>query len=364
MTGPLRTPLQGAHPANVSHLGLALARYLPAPGAKKEEAKEALMSGLAERYAQTRPDFPAGYQASHARWQRAAAGSGRQVRVLTLVSRGRAVVGLGTDSPLENSLSTHHTYGVPVLPGSALKGLAAAFAARHFEGWDRDLKDGPFLRLFGSTEAAGLVTVLDALPVPGNWQLHREVMTVHHQAYYGSGDVPPADWDDPVPVPFLSVSGTFTLILSAAPGDEGHNALTAAADLLTQALAEEGIGAKTSSGFGRFDVQQAVQATAGAGQTTCPAPTLQSPPSLPSWLSVVLAPNARWTLNDLRNKQSPIWKAANRLPGDAEQGALTPEQARQGAQGILQKFAPLQAVEAKEFRKNPWYAAVLALAEP
>lgn len=363
MTGPLRAPLQGGHPAEVSHLGLALARYLPASGAKKEEAKELLMAALTERFGQNRPDFPAGYQASHERWQRAASGSGRQVRVLTLVSRGRAVVGLGTDSPLENSLSTHHTYGVPVLPGSALKGLASSFAASHFEGWERDREDGPFLRLFGSTEGAGLVTILDALPVPGTWRLHREVMTVHHQAYYGGGDVPPADWDDPVPVPFLSVSGTFTLILSAAPGEEGRDALTAMADLLTQALNEEGLGAKTSSGFGRFEVQQAAQATPDAVPAGGTSPSIPAPPSLPTWLSVVLAPNARWTPNDLQNRQSPIWKAASRLPSEAEQGTLTPDQARQGAQGILKKFAPLQSMDPKDFRKNPWYPAVLALAE-
>jgi len=270
------------------------------------------------------------------------------------------VVGLGTGSPLENSLSTHHTYGVPVLSGSALKGLTATFAARHYEGWDRARPDGPFRRVFGWTEEAGLVTFQDALPVPGKWHLHREVMTVHHQAYYGGSDVPPADWDEPVPVPFLSVSGTFTVILSAPPDDEGRDALRAVTELLTRALAEEGLGAKTSSGFGRFEVQSPTTPS----DTGSPAPAApQVTATLPSWLSVVLAPNARWTLQDLRNRQSRIWQAASRLATEAEQGILAPAQARQAAQGILQKFLPLQNIEPKEFRKLPWHATLQALSE-
>lgn len=42
----------------------------------------------------------------------------------------RLVVGLGLPSPLETGIVLHHVYGVPVIPGSALKGLTRAWRLR------------------------------------------------------------------------------------------------------------------------------------------------------------------------------------------------------------------------------------------
>lgn len=39
--------------------------------------------------------------------------------------QGRMAVGLGDESVLETSVTLHRTYGVPYIPGSALKGLKA-----------------------------------------------------------------------------------------------------------------------------------------------------------------------------------------------------------------------------------------------
>jgi CRISPR-associated protein Cmr6 len=41
--------------------------------------------------------------------------------------QGRLIVGLGGDNVLETGLTLHHTYGVPLIPGNALKGLAAHY---------------------------------------------------------------------------------------------------------------------------------------------------------------------------------------------------------------------------------------------
>ncbi len=42
---------------------------------------------------------------------------------------GRLIVGLGIDGVLDG-IALHHTYGVPYLPGSALKGLTASYMQR------------------------------------------------------------------------------------------------------------------------------------------------------------------------------------------------------------------------------------------
>ncbi|MGH8652505.1 MAG: type III-B CRISPR module RAMP protein Cmr6 [Gammaproteobacteria bacterium] len=41
--------------------------------------------------------------------------------------KGRLIVGLGGENVLETGISLHHTYGVPIIPGSSLKGLAAHY---------------------------------------------------------------------------------------------------------------------------------------------------------------------------------------------------------------------------------------------
>jgi CRISPR-associated protein Cmr6 len=162
---------------------------------------------------------------------------------------GRMAVGLGAESVLETSICLHHTYGVPYIPGSALKGLARHFA-RNVEGWEKEHSEV----VFGNHKKdensfAGYITFFDALPIPNQPRsiLHQDIITVHHADYYMSGNVPPADWDDPTPIPFLSATGTY-LIAVAGPSEWIQPCFR----LLELALLEEGIGSKTSSGYGRL----------------------------------------------------------------------------------------------------------------
>lgn len=74
-----------------------------------------------------------------------------------------------------------------------------------------------------------------------------DVVTVHHGRYYQDGEFPPADWDTPTPVPFLSASGSY-LVAVLGPQDWAKAALK----ILAHALKLSGIGAKTSSGYGRL----------------------------------------------------------------------------------------------------------------
>ncbi len=165
------------------------------------------------------------------------------VKLFSAQTSGRVVAGLGNESVLETAISIHRTYGVPYIPGSALKGLASSYAHQRLQGWDKTTEAHRIL--FGDTTSAGYVTFWDALPI--SYYLHPDIMTVHHGEYYSSGKESPADWDDPNPIPFISASGSFLIALSG-PDDW----IKVAHGILKLALAEYGIGAKTSSGYGRM----------------------------------------------------------------------------------------------------------------
>ncbi|MGH8012910.1 MAG: type III-B CRISPR module RAMP protein Cmr6 [Candidatus Binataceae bacterium] len=184
---------------------------------------------------------------------------------------GRLIVGLGSENVLEAGLRLHHTYGVPIIPGSALKGLASHYCheiwgQRHDATASEDNQrfrcDGKHHKLlFGTTEDGGVITFHDAWIVPQSLSdtLHLDVMTPHHKKWQ-LNQAPPTDFDSPTPVTFLSVAGTFELRLSwSGPTDVSSDqagAWTALAmRLLLEALAEWGVGGKTSSGYGRLNVE-------------------------------------------------------------------------------------------------------------
>lgn len=177
---------------------------------------------------------------------------------------GRMIVGLGAESVLETSISLHRTYGVPFIAGSALKGLAASYAAKKLEDENWQKGGRAHELVFGSQDSAGFITFHDALLIPDTQQpLHADIMTVHHGDYYGDnrdtqGNLPPpADWDSPVPIQFLSATGTYLVAISIVKGEtqEETEILESWVEfvwrILGNALQEEGVGAKTSSGYGR-----------------------------------------------------------------------------------------------------------------
>ncbi|MEM7117792.1 MAG: type III-B CRISPR module RAMP protein Cmr6 [Chloroflexota bacterium] len=186
------------------------------------------------------------YEAYFARWKTALENS--DVHLYVGRTRGRQVIGLGGAGVIENGIRLHHTYGVPYLPGSALKGLTAHYAHNFLaENWQNDSAAYKFL--FGTQTQQGAVTFHDALPEA--FKFSSDILTVHHSNYYQKGDVP-ADWDNPVPIPFLTVyGGTFWIPLSG-PAEWVETAVI----ILHGALSELGIGAKTASGYGRMSIKK------------------------------------------------------------------------------------------------------------
>ncbi|GIW83421.1 MAG: hypothetical protein KatS3mg105_5228 [Gemmatales bacterium] len=196
-----------------------------------------------------------------------------------LVTEGRLIVGLGSENVLETGITLNHIYGVPIIPGSALKGIASHYCAEVWGAADARFRppseeenkayrkylanEGPkpddnFHRLlFGTTDDSGCIVFHDAwfIPESSDQPLVLDVMTPHHLAWL-DGSVTPTDFDSPTPVPFVSVTGAFDFVVSwRGPefGDETKEQwLVLVEQLLRAALADWGVGGKTTSGYGRL----------------------------------------------------------------------------------------------------------------
>lgn len=242
------------------HAGLWLDRFIVEQDKRNKEARKTLVLEVAGISA---PDC---YQDVYKRWfetLESFAHAGYAILRVKAEVTGRIVLGIGNEGVLETAVTLHRTYGVPYIPGSALKGLAANFA-RQYCGSDWKKESANYNVVFGDTEGSGCVVFFDAFLVAersgseNTWRnpLHRDVLTPHHSGYYsGKKDtdgklLPPADWDDPNPVHFLSATGTYLMAIAASSGGEGW--LEAVMEILKNALKELGIGAKTSSGYGRM----------------------------------------------------------------------------------------------------------------
>ncbi len=207
-----------------------------------------------------------------ARRKKAIREMGLTSKSLRLYVDWRLVVGLGGTSVYETSMTLHHIYGVPYLPGSAIKGLVRnRVIVELFDNVEGDrekdaLSDSGFCHVFGSPENSvtgayrGAVRFFDAFPV-SNPIISLDVMNPHYGPYY-AGDKPPADYHNPVPVCFLTVEdASFDISIGINESDNstiesgvfvGKTPLEVAAEWVEQALKEYGIGAKTSVGYGLF----------------------------------------------------------------------------------------------------------------
>ncbi|MGH3221701.1 MAG: type III-B CRISPR module RAMP protein Cmr6 [Streptosporangiaceae bacterium] len=183
----------------------------------------------------------------------------------------RLAVGLGSNANAhEIGLALHGTYGWPVIPGSALKGLAAVWAVSsgvdaadvwRVLGGPRN--DVPYPQVEGvegqrkPPAARGTVCFLDAIPAGEPVIVVADVLTPHVKPYYdgaATGNlVPPAEYHNPVPLTFLTVRGAYAVDLYGSDSKD----VGLAAEWLTKAGDELGAGAKTSAGYGYLSVSPA-----------------------------------------------------------------------------------------------------------
>lgn len=214
--------------------------------------------------------------------------AGTSRRVIEATARSRVLLHPATSSTVtDGSLLLHHTYGVPYLPGSALKGICRHRAERlQADGvLLSGVKDWPSL-LFGWTGEgetggeSGLFDFWDALWVPeppsGGGSdftpLVEDIVNPHHSDYYTRKEdrPPPSDGDAPIPTHILTVAPQtrFLIVVECrAQGGRTKDLLDwMVTTLLRDALRGDGIGARTRAGYGRLDLDLPAAAGDIAGQ--------------------------------------------------------------------------------------------------
>lgn len=168
-------------------------------------------------------------------------------------------LGMGGESVSEVGITLQHTYGVPYIPGTAIKGLSHSVALESTklrEGQtEPDLSLEAVTYLFGTTALAGTCVFADAWYDPTSVSgkpLYRDTVTVHHQKYYGSHgrNQVPSDFDDPNPVSFLCVRAQARFLFAIRPPEGWGDYVQA---MLQWALDHRGIGGKKNAGYGYFD---------------------------------------------------------------------------------------------------------------
>src|SRR5260221_1751552 len=143
-----------------THAGLWFDRFIEKQDRENADSRINLI-----KYVSTIP-IPETYKTIYDRWEKVLANDtdGTKTRIATV--KGRMIVGLGDESVLETSIMLHRTYGVPYIPGSALKGLAASYAHQRLPdpAWN---KGGDAYRVvFGDTNDSGYITFFDAFYIP------------------------------------------------------------------------------------------------------------------------------------------------------------------------------------------------------
>lgn len=228
------------------NMGLLLRRGLAqwsddSLGGKSEKAGNA-KAALIGRISQADPD--PGYAWAYRRWCEATAVDGFEAIELALI--GRLYIGLTRDNPLETGITVGHAWGMPMIPGSALKGISRHIARA------QALPEDAIVHLFGAANEdespeAGAVVFHDAWWTPNGKPFAAEVVTPHHTAYYNLGSAYATDFDAPVPAAQIAAQGRFRFVVE---GDAAWCRLAVA--LLKVALQQHGVGGKATSGYGLF----------------------------------------------------------------------------------------------------------------
>ncbi|MCW5941100.1 MAG: type III-B CRISPR module RAMP protein Cmr6 [Fimbriimonadaceae bacterium] len=266
----MRTALNGLDCKHPGLLFQTVPQALPARGDKR--AWEAAKAAWRERCRAA--STASGVYRDHRDRMEGALGTGR-----VFECAGRLVVGLGNGHLFERGFALHGLFGTPVIHGAALKGpmlreallqtglLAEADRIARDPthpiypiAWER-LADavpsvagtiGGLAWLFGDAEGAGALTVFDALWEPNGQFFAADVTTPHNGPYYQANGGRPWPDDTAAPDPLSSFSlprgARFRFWLRT--GDAGADDQAWA--LLESALANLGVGARTSSGYGRM----------------------------------------------------------------------------------------------------------------
>jgi CRISPR type III-B/RAMP module RAMP protein Cmr6 len=195
---------------------------------KQDNAKTVWLRNIASQY---KAD-PALVRAARYRWLSYV--DALNASFISMAIDWRMVIGLGGNSVFESDMTLHPLYGLPIIPGSALKGLTRAWVET--EKNETTQVPGPggksislVERIFGNqrdgeTQHAGSVIFFDAVLRDENFNLTLDIMNPHYPDYYRDGK-PPSNDQKPIPVPFLTVGNRATFLFAIAsrnPLNEAH----------------------------------------------------------------------------------------------------------------------------------------------
>ena len=169
------------------------------------------------------------------------------------------VTGMGNPHPVENGFSWHPTLAVPYLTGAAVKGLVRAWVESPDSGLSDEQRTTRLKSWFGSAskdqkpeenQAAGQFMFFDALPDQPPVLLC-DIMTPHYSDWFSKKEnAVPADWHDPIPIPFLAVKEAKFIFAIAPRTSALAGELNEVFSALNNALTWLGAGAKTATGYG------------------------------------------------------------------------------------------------------------------
>ena len=192
---------------------------------------------------------------------------------------GRLAINLA-DSLIQNAgISLDRLFGLPFIPGSAIKGVCRHTAFEElksaaaecqqplfdlfravFGTADSDFKNGElgsFQRLLGgrAENQKGAIAFLPAYPV-NEARLVVDLTNVHYPDYYRSGRPEDQSKERPQPNPFpaVEIGAQFAFCLVLNGVDDDPSLLATATRWLETALTVGGLGAKTASGYGWFSL--------------------------------------------------------------------------------------------------------------
>jgi len=258
-----------------SNLSLLLDRYIPYRDNWKFDGKDKneIFTNIANSFGFSSDLLHANYQ----RWQKRVK-SFPYYQYFNSSPEWRMIIGLGQTTTLETNITLDRITGLPIIPGSALKGLAASYAllcvlektnriSEVEEEYHKFLKQKnyqlsenylEFIKIFGYEGEIGQVIFLDAVPtkVP---KLEPDIMNNHYPDYYNdtTGRTAPTPYQNPNPVYFLTLgkeSQFAFAVVSRTLNEDSSNLVNIACEWLKKGLSELGIGSKTAAGYGYFHI--------------------------------------------------------------------------------------------------------------
>ena len=172
----------------------------------------------------------------------------------------KLAIGLSYGRVNDTSLQVHPLYGVPYIPASAIKGALWHYSLERAEN------DPPAQAkrnaVFGTAGVRGRVIFFDAFcwKKAGGRYFAQDVINKHYKDYYEQDPpLPPADYCEPEPVKFLTISKgvrfTFRMAGFRATGEQDDDSPVRTAEIwLKDMLVWYGVGAKTRVNYGRFEI--------------------------------------------------------------------------------------------------------------